>query len=362
MQNTFLTKKRKEDFAGVFAKVHLSMLCIEMQVLKFDRKFVDGQIIKQFIDEHNSFRKNNQRMFADLKQYGKTPNYQMLMPLYQHYLKEIEVLEEKLSRNYKKEPNFVKKTLFCYVHRLNAMNLAVYYAGTKSLNDLYSKPNGSADWEVLNYCTEELIYNSEQICTQNYQKISQLFKKFQISVYKSDNLLPGQEKEEFDKFLNTELDSMKTGGQFGKSLGELKCKVTLKFSKIFPEIVSSMLAKKSKIDEEFMQVMAAPNFEVLRTTTTLENSKKAQKIKKMFMDEHIKTNRMLNISIDAFAPILKEDVVSKLDEHSINNVRPFMAKDCGELTIDTKDLLPPALNIIPDDKLIQEHIPIRFLQ
>ena len=362
MERNCLSKKRKEKFVEIFARCHISMLYIDLIVLKFNQQAVDSQIKKQLIDEHNRFRKSNQHMFAYLKDNEKTPNYQMLNSIYEYFLKEVETLKEKLSGKHNKNPNFYKRTVFCYVHRLDTLYDQVYYAGTKSLNDLYSKRNGSVEWELLNFYTEELIYNSEQVCRQNYEKLQQLFKKFQISVYKSDKLLPGQQSEEFDKFLKTELDEMKSGGQFGKSIAELKKKVTLKFSKIFPEMVASMLSNKSKIDDDFEQVLAAPKFEVLRNTMLLENNDKVKTVKKMFMDENIKTNRMLNISANAFQAILKIDTVSKLDEKSSNTVRPFMAKDCEELIIEAKDLLPSNMNkLIDENVIIKEDIQIRLL-
>ena len=75
MQKKLLTKKRREDFADIFAQCHVSMLTLEVNVMKIDEKIVDSYIKQAFYQEHSRFRKENKRMFKDQKSNGKPPNY-----------------------------------------------------------------------------------------------------------------------------------------------------------------------------------------------------------------------------------------------------------------------------------------------
>ena len=350
-QDTFILNKRKESFSYTFAKCHMLMLSAELELLKLNGDIIDGEIKTGLLDEHKKFRQENQRMFADLKANKKQINYQILMPLYQFCVKEVENLKEKLSKNPKTDKNLIKKGVFIYIYRLNHLNEKVYMAGTKSENDLYSK-NSSSDWQMLNYHTEELIFNTEHICKQNYGNISMSFKKFIISVYKSNNSLPDQNSEMFDQFLKSELNKMNSGSEFYKSFGKLKKKVKLKLGSIIPEVIHTRFKRKSIIEDDFQQAIAAPKFEVLGSIATLQNDSKVLRMHKKFSVENIKTNKLINIPVNTFQAILKEDIVSRIDEDSSNTVRPFMVKDCEELTIDTKDLLPPAMNKFKDQDII----------
>ena len=75
MQKKLLTKKRREDFADIFAQCHVSMLTLEANIMKIDEKIVDSYIKQAFYQEHSRFRKENKRMFQDQKANGKPPNY-----------------------------------------------------------------------------------------------------------------------------------------------------------------------------------------------------------------------------------------------------------------------------------------------
>lgn len=251
MSTRLLSNKRKEDFLGVFSKCHLQMLLIEVEVLQLDNGVIGAQIKKGLVDEHNRLRQENKQMFVDTKSNGKKPNYQMLTPVYKFYLKEIQFLKDKLYKKPSKNKNLIKKAVFVYIHRLNMVNDLIYYAGTKSENDLYSKAQGSSDWELLSYHTEELVHNTEQKCKQNYEKVSHMFKKIVISTYKSDNSLPDQKSQAFDKFLNSEFKKLSYGGEFEKSIENIKKKDNLKLSNIFPKMIATFLSNKDVIEDDF---------------------------------------------------------------------------------------------------------------
>ena len=206
---------------------------------------------------------------------NQDPNYIMLNGVHDFLIEEVRRLEKRLDIG----KNVLKRILI-YNSRISACNGILFYAGTKSERDLYSQMDGSEDWQLLRYYTEEVIPNTEEKCRKSWAKFSKGVKSIFVAISKSENVIPDSDKN-MSHFLRSETDKMiYNKGEFFKTVqigAHAPSSLGLGFLRNF---FSNHFSSEMDAEDDYNLVLATPNYKVMRMAFNMADANVSKAFRK----------------------------------------------------------------------------------
>jgi hypothetical protein len=214
-------------------------------------------------------------MFLWQSDRGQEPNYIMLDGVHDFLISEIGRLEKRLDSS----KNVLKRTLI-YNSRISACNGILFYAGTKDPKDLYSQTDGSEDWQLLRYYTEEVFPNTEEKCKKSWAKFSKGVKSIFVAISKSENVIPDSDKN-MSHFLRSETDKMiYNKGDYFKTV-ETGAHAPSSFGLgLIRNIFSNHFASEMDAEDDYNLVLATPNYKVMRMAFNMADANVSKAFRK----------------------------------------------------------------------------------
>lgn len=259
------------------------------------------------------------------------PNYVMLNSIHKSMLNEINTFSARIPGG-----KDISKPLLVYIVRLTAGIDVLFYAGCKNFKDLYSQADGSEDWQLIKYYTQEIIPNTEEKCQKSYYKISKPMKQLFASVNKANKAIPVNNNE-INSFLKNEASKVidkKTDESIVAPVGhekQLKSGLGIDFGMI-TNFIKYTFYGEEEINDDYNLAIAAPNYKVLRMMFNMSDATVPKTFRKLFLIDGIKTNMKLYNPPNVMKSILRKAPTGR-------KLQPMIPLEDENLVVDARDLL-----------------------
>ena len=197
-----LIKKRKEEFFKKFQESQSLMISLENEIINYKRDDFPNDVKRLFITVNKNCRIEMRRIFQHQTRLNLEPNYIMLNGVLDFQISEMTNLSNRLHSD-----NFVEKAIMIFNSRMRLVNQMIFSAGTKDPNDIYSQADGSEDWELIKYYTEEIIPNTEENTRKSCSSFSKNVKALFLAVVNEKGSIPDSNKD-IKQFIKVQTDKI----------------------------------------------------------------------------------------------------------------------------------------------------------
>lgn len=316
-----LIKKRKEEFFKKFQTCQLLMISLENDIIDYRRDDFPNNLKRLFITANKNYKIEMRRIFQHQAMLNLEPNYIMLNGIHDLLIDEITYMHNRISTD-----NSVEKGIQIYNSRMDMCGEMLFRAGTKDLDDIYSQTDGSEDWELIRYYTEEIIPNTEEKTKKSWEKFSKIMKSMFVAVVKDANMIPDSNKD-IKNFVKVHTEKILSNNEEATRIitaSQEKVKKSQWNFGIFSNFLkSTTMQNQQEISDEFSLLIATPDFRTLRILYNLTDIELTQTFMKLFVIDGIKTNIEIYIQPDIMKKILRKDPV-----HGDN--RPMVPIETGD--------------------------------